>query len=101
MTPLQICINRFEIPLEIGYMIKDYTFDTIERMEIKKKRKRINAKIRWGYRDGTISQPVWWFECPTEKRFCATFCENCGDYKQVGFFRQHVPPLACKCNCPF
>ena len=97
MAQLQICINRFEIPLEIGFMIKDYTFDTIERMEIKKKRKRINAMMRWAYHE--VIQPVWWFECPTEKRFCGTFCEKCGEFKQVGFFRQHTPPLACRCKC--
>ena len=95
----QICINRFEIPREIVYIIKDYTFDTIERMEMKKKHKRLHTQIKCGYRHGKITQPVWWFECPYEKRFCGEFCEKCGEYKYIGFFNKHIPPMACRCKC--
>ena len=83
----QLCINHFDLPLEIQIMIKDYAFCDVEGARLKNMKKRFIHTIYHSYCSSNIQYNPSHYNniqgyCFNNyfRRFLCSFCKYCGNY---------------------
>ena len=88
-----LCLNRFQLPIEMIDIIKEFAFYDVQRARLRRAYSSIFNQINESIKKQTKNE-YYFFRIFTKRHFYCVFCTKCGDYV-------HSDETNAMCKCIF